>query len=988
MNCFDPTDSIYMRGFDGRGANAFIHSATSNSLSLSGTFVDVSDFVVLVLKDKHFPFGYRDFRPLPTTSLENVVLTFDLTYNSKIQGIDGIKSPWIPWNKLSWIKEDGTSGELNIYDHATKISGGSTASATYTLLGAPGIFDHITFFYRNTPFDHLCGGAESLATVRDDILAQINAYNWPVEGPPIAIRAVAVGVDGLQILAAKWGTVDTNGTAVTWKTGHKFQAASGVIHINGTDYTISSVNSPTSITLTGSAGVLADKNYTTNCPGEDGNSIEIHCRAKNTNLYTTTSSALGAYYQDLKKLSGGVDNFVWRVSINFTTLGIDDLRQCWLTMAPRPNFTTAFAATDFDITISNISITDPDSNTVLKVPHRDKSVQVSSKDVWATYSGAWSEETGFYYLGYAKRSSTLDNTVTIAYSCQHSHDVYLGTYLYTDQGKFEATIDGGGAVTFDNYLNTSTPIVGKVKLFSGIAAGDHTVVLRILHTKNASSSNYYVYFDNLHAVVETDPLGPSFSYSDFVPGLDLDTDRTYKLPPQKTIKDMVRMGYSGDIDFYKGVFFTDNRVRSGGTNSTYTLKFNTSGAGWAVGDYAEVVLSGITVRKTLEILDVDGADTSVAPKVLAKQIASFLNETFAGIRASASGDTLTIVPQTWSFAFTITQAKSAANGSLTASGNLNAGTEGTWIIDDTVDAINYGATAFLTDFCTECMANGFTTTMAASMEFVNPPEGVDVWAARYSDGSIVTTSTGFGSLVSTHCAFNTAVLAYQKKIFLELSNIQDFAGMPIKLQFGEWVWWFFNGGTGPSMAFYDVDTKADALVSLGRDLNVFVTQDDDPSGWSADLSFLSSRLKTFMSAVNAYVKGVHPTAQFENLFPYDVLRPTIYNSPIVATPQGGRINYAASVDSSLLDLSLTPPFDLQKLECLSYSVTYHDLDLIKEALEFLAPGWPALKYLMPIFNAGCCQRLEYLAVVQKVGTVNTFDLDHYDLFGWKIQKPR
>lgn len=60
------------------------------------------------------------------------------------------------------------------------------------------------------------------------------------------------------------GTVNTSGTAVTWVSGTTFQSewAGGAIVINGNNFTILTVNSSTSITLTATAGTNTGVSYT------------------------------------------------------------------------------------------------------------------------------------------------------------------------------------------------------------------------------------------------------------------------------------------------------------------------------------------------------------------------------------------------------------------------------------------------------------------------------------------------------------------------------------------------------------------------------------------------------------------------------------------------------------------------------------------------------------------------------------------------------
>jgi hypothetical protein len=77
------------------------------------------------------------------------------------------------------------------------------------------------------------------------------------------------------------------------------------------------------------------------------------------------------------------------------------------------------------------------------------------------------------------------------------------------------------------------------------------------------------------------------------------------------------------------------------------------------------------------------------------------------------------------------------------------------------------------------------------MELVNPPDG---YAALFPDPqrTPVATATGFGSLVSNHCAIgNSKMLAYQTAVYRDLAGLQADAGLTPALQYGEFLWWYF-----------------------------------------------------------------------------------------------------------------------------------------------------------------------------------------------------
>ncbi len=88
------------------------------------------------------------------------------------------------------------------------------------------------------------------------------------------------------------GNVSTSGTAVTWASGEQFPypttwASGQIFQINGNNYTISSVNSPTSLTLTASAGTQTNVSYL--APVFCGNAA---CTFFTTNYDTLTQTSI------------------------------------------------------------------------------------------------------------------------------------------------------------------------------------------------------------------------------------------------------------------------------------------------------------------------------------------------------------------------------------------------------------------------------------------------------------------------------------------------------------------------------------------------------------------------------------------------------------------------------------------------------------------------------------------------------------------------
>jgi hypothetical protein len=205
------------------------------------------------------------------------------------------------------------------------------------------------------------------------------------------------------------------------------------------------------------------------------------------------------------------------------------------------------------------------------------------------------------------------------------------------------------------------------------------------------------------------------------------------------------------------------------------------------------------------------------------------------------------------------------------------------------------------------------------------------------------------------------------------------------------AWTPFTGtARGGSMAYYDAVTTAAAQAQLGRPLYNFTCQDDDPTiNSGVDSAFLAARLKSHVDAIRATVLAQFPTAKFEILYPNDVNNPVCLVGPGVQYSQGGRLNAAVNLPP---DWYTQPASGLDsfKVEALSWSATYLNMDLASQAVVFaLTPpmSWPAsnVAYLVPWFNGTCPWPREFLLAASRgLNIVNFWAYDHLSLMSWPI----
>ncbi|HZT29401.1 MAG TPA: hypothetical protein VFA33_05935 [Bryobacteraceae bacterium] len=264
---------------------------------------------------------------------------------------------------------------------------------------------------------------------------------------------------------------------------------------------------------------------------------------------------------------------------------------------------------EWGATISNIAVTGDAS---LKVG--GDSERIEDTDKRCVFTGYWEEykyNTGWpsqwWSMGHAKRTGPSNEadvrSVTIKYSATEGHDLYLGTFLYTNCGKIRVEVDGAETAEspLDLYLDEYGGTTANVKVASGVAAGNHTVVITALYDRNAASLGYYLYFDYLWPLVAQDVPDPQKEYPDVSLAIDFDTDHGYRKPPAWHLWHLQKLGFRGHADVYMGVFWNNKRRRVGASYPYAAIEYSL-GEGHSApraGDVVVIQLSGSAMRHTV-----------------------------------------------------------------------------------------------------------------------------------------------------------------------------------------------------------------------------------------------------------------------------------------------------------------------------------------------------------------------------------------------------
>ena len=912
LHIFDPRRTMHVQGFSGRAATTTIHDATETGLSISGIFQAPEDFAVLCLYNAYDYFNHLRTKPLPRTDLSGLTLEFDIDYDHALDGamrFDANKYASVSWDAITFVCGAGDLYEVRLLDHATAIAGGETpascrleASGTWPASG----LDWLHLYFRDTRYTVASDQVEG--TAYDALLRLAEIINTP--GEPVAgrygpdqsgvitasvIRTGPAGAPSAALIltfatpplpAARYGKLGNldrvlatsghqgvGGQSMDWSGPRNPRFAGGD---NDTRYRVSLDFTQPLLDKNGAIVQMNDcrKIYMVFAPRferveeelETGAFLTADAQPGDTVLHVDNTSALAAGRYFIGNSES--EERVLLVSVDSGSQiavqrGYENSVPSFWPAGTRLKKLSPVSGVDADIewrvTISNITVTGDRS---LKVG--GGAPRIEESDARAKYTGYWEDytygagwPTQWWSMGHARRCAPNDPSdlrkVTIRYSYQAAHDLYLGTFLSTDCGKISVSLDGDPATTHDLYLNEYGGTTANLKLRTGVPAGNHTVEITALFDRNPASGGYYFYFDYLWPLEPVDVPDPPQEYPNVSLAIDFDTDHGYRKPPAWHLWQLQRLGFKGHADVYMGVFWNNKRRR---VDASYPYAMIQFSGDPAPGEVVSVRISGTTINHAI------GYGETL--QQIVSHFRAAINGMFVGIWADDNfGTSTTLRVQSkaplWTFF------DNAATGSPSVSAVMDdhlgvAGVEGDWELIDAVSPVmTEGARRWIRDLAGQFAAAGIPASFAFSMEVYRPPEEM---AARYWDGAPVELD-----VPSTQMHFGARVRNYLKQMYKECADQIAAAGLPIVLQFGETQWWYFPNASG--MPFYDAETKAAFEARYGRPMHRFLANTDSPEDDIETADFLRDRIWEYCQEVIAYVRQYHPAAVFECLWPLD-----------------------------------------------------------------------------------------------------------------------
>lgn len=671
-----------------------------------------------------------------------------------------------------------------------------------------------------------------------------------------------------QSLRPRSGTVNVNAGVVTHVSGDLFTGltADRYIRIDTVDYVIASVDSPTQITLAAVTGSASGLSYAATIEDND----EVTTAEESLQLEGGSSAVTW-------RVSVDFSNTLVAPAPGSPAMPIDDLFEAWLTVAPVLADAADFADTEFDLHLLNMSVADPASKRPLQVAGPGSIRVHSRQPEVEFEGAGWIEKQGFYDQGFAHETGGWGDRVTVRYRCQATHDLYVGTEIRPGGASVTVTLDGDSPTTLNTALGIDPPIVAVRKVRSNVPAGLHEFVATCdgngqfvfdhieaavpsnVHDPEATLSDVSMATDwdtdatyklpAARLLWQLDRSGFHGDLNHFV-GNFFHYNRRKRLgtglrnEATVTFGGYWRAGESvvlniGDILVGKSIFAGDSPESIAAhveafINTTFvgvfaersgaevTIKNRANLYGFSLSIQSNDSLAGTTtISGTLGkgsegIWEIDDVASLLLNHAARKWHQDFFNQ------LDNRGRTATVAYNLEAYNPPETGADHWAaryySGRQVLT-DVGFGSEGEAKVQDVSNSapilIRAGNHGYSTG--DRVVVSGVSGT-TANGSFLITVVNEDRFELDGSDGTADTPFTFDDAVVirtlrTTHLAPNPVVTAFQKRIYAETADMMAAEGLPVKLQFGEFLWWFFSENSRDITA---VDAAAPVRLSTAQ----------------------------------------------------------------------------------------------------------------------------------------------------------------------------
>ena len=611
--------------------------------------------------------------------------------------------------------------------------------------------------------------------------------------------------------------------------------------------TINALSSSVSSQHSGAAGTITLTNLKS---GEKGNNLGV--------IANVSGAQSESWSPASQTMSGGQSPTEWQVDLNFSNLqdiggspipaqSVRKMRWTYSAAIQQG----AYSRSEFEVLVSNWTVTGTNRAYKIAAP-RSRRFEDNGN---ALYSGTWVQSPGNFSGGTIQKTNQVGADVSVSYSSLVSHRLFLGTRYTFEAGAISVVVDSDPVQVFDLFV-PAEDFLARIDL--GLRTpGPHTVVATLTGA-NAGSADNSFYFDYVEEAIQATAVDVQPVRAQETLATDWDTDHSLALPPERVAWNLEMLGFKGRANHYAGAILFYELSNVGNVYSQGTVTFQGTPV---FSQNVQVVIDGSSFNRLT--LSTDTNDS------IAKAFEFLINDGSTGVRASASGNVLTIFARMLGTAGNnLTLSASPASGSFQAiaSGStLSGGTDGQWITDTSaLPRLNRAVRDWHRAYFAALKTYNIGGVSAFSMELSHADDSLAAGIAqRYPDGSPVLLNT---PAVQTN--FSPPSLDFWKQVYLEMAQLQVDALTTPYLQFGEVQWWYFPNASG--MTFYDDYTKTEFQNQHGRAIHVFTSNDDSPDPFPEEKAFLPGLIASFTSAIRGFVLAAYPQTKFQVLYPHDV----------------------------------------------------------------------------------------------------------------------